>query len=127
MSKPIPLPDPNAKPCFLHGHLMAVHTDGSQVCTRCGTYRGPDPEMVNALLRANAGGREYRHQAAALRMIPPKAPAPIPPPLIKNVDGSHAAPVLTLPLLTIAAFLVGCLAMVAACAGVQLADWMCGK
>lgn len=116
--------DPNARPCFLHGCQTDVHADGSSVCRVCGVWRGPDLAMVNALLKANAGGVTYRNQAAALRMIPPLAPKPIPPPILKGTDGSHLEPVLTLPLLTIGAAIVGALSFIAAVAGVHLADWM---
>lgn len=93
--------DPNAKPCFLHGHDQLTYSDGSQLCRRCGVWWGPDPKLVNALLRANAGGRVYRLQAmagqrrtAAGNLTLPAAPKipPPPPPVFLNADGGTTLP-----------------------------------
>jgi hypothetical protein len=94
--------DPNAKPCFLHGHDQLTYSDGSQLCRRCGVWWGPDPKLVNALLRANAGGRVYRIHAmqreaaarvsalpAAPKVLPPTEPAP---PAFRAADGDTAPP-----------------------------------
>ncbi len=79
--------DPNVRPCFLNGCDLEVRADGSTTCRVCGLYRTPDVAMVNALMRANAGGREYRKLAAAVlnqARLPlptaPEIPAPTEPP-----------------------------------------------
>ncbi len=89
----------NAKPCFLHGCDEDPRADGSTVCTVCGLYRAPSVKMVNALLRANAGGKEYARQAEwALRLagmsIPPSPPPikPGEPPLYVAANGSTDLP-----------------------------------
>ncbi len=91
--------NPNAKPCFLHGCDPIPSTDGSTICSICGVYCRPDPKMVNALLRANAGGKEYARQAEwALRLagmsIPPSPPPidPTEPPLYVAANGSTDLP-----------------------------------
>jgi hypothetical protein len=98
----------NAKPCHLNGHDWTLWTDGSLSCAVCQTYRGPNHDMVNALLRAAAGGRVYRKQACALHMTgfnTPTAPKPIPPPVpaFKDADGSTKLPSLYLLLPIMAA------------------------
>jgi hypothetical protein len=114
--------DPNAKPCFLVGHVWRLTSDGSRECLSCGLYHGPDPKTVAALLAINAGGKEYRRQAIALglaaAMAPdgspflylPKTPAPVTPkepPLYVAADGSTELPSMWVVLTLAAAFGVG--------------------
>jgi hypothetical protein len=85
----------NAKPCFLNGCQLEVRADGSTTCIVCGLYRTPDVAMVNALLKANAGGRQYRKLAAQVlnqaRLTTPQAPeipAPTEPPPFATAEPS---------------------------------------
>ncbi len=103
----------NAKPCFLNGCTTVHSSDGSTLCLVCGLYRSPDPEMVNALLRAGAGGKEYRRLAAeALNLARVSTPAPIPPaepPLYIAADTSTDLPSLwvVLPTCLLLGFILG--------------------
>jgi hypothetical protein len=75
--------DPNARPCFLHGHVWRYYSDGSHDCLSCGLYHGPDAAMVNEMLRAASGSKVWAHQAMILaRMKAPRPIAPIEPPLV---------------------------------------------
>ncbi len=76
----------NAKPCFLNGCTLQVRSDGSTLCTVCGLFSRPNTELVNALLRANAGGKEYHRMAAvvlnqARLPVPPTIAQPSEPPV----------------------------------------------
>ncbi len=92
---------PLAKPCFLNGCLLEFRADGSTTCTVCGLWSRPNPEQVNALLRAGAGGREYRKLAAQvlnqarlgeLPKAPPLTLPDAPPPVYLGSDGSSLLP-----------------------------------
>jgi hypothetical protein len=116
MNKPLMTPDPNASACYLNGHLFVLSVDGSRQCQTCGLYYGPDQKMVNALLRHQAGGKEYARQAKLLGMVETTGlptPALEPrrfkelPPVYKGADGSLGFP--SFPVLISLAALFGTL------------------
>ncbi len=75
---------PYTNPCFLNGCDEILAADGSKTCRNCGRFHGPDHALVNALLRANAGGKVYRDRAIALGYF--KVPTPLSPPVQKPIE-----------------------------------------
>jgi hypothetical protein len=115
-------PDPNARPCFLHGHVWRYYSDGSHDCLSCGLYHGPDAAMVNEMLRAASGRKAYANQALILaRLRAPKPLAPAEPPLIFPEQTTENGSIF---LWSVGAFIVTALVLLGARLGLAAWDYL---
>jgi hypothetical protein len=122
MSSTPPASDPNARPCFLHGHDFRVYADGSKDCLRCQQWHGPDQAMVNELLRAASGRKVWENQALILARL--RAPQPIPPadpPLVFPMQTTENGSML---LWTVGAFVFTALALLGIRLGMALWEYL---